>query len=238
MGRFFFSLLLFLFGCLLGFQIGRQDMRRPIVGKASEAKEFVVLLHAQPDALKGDVLESVRSLLNQNYSAVRLLFFGDSAICQEIEQFCQGWRGYVFTCATDESLDMERTLRSALPLLTGSEIVIPLEAGDRLLHPAVLQRLNLLYQDPNLWLSAIHPVLFPSYEVDRSFRKLSPEMPSFTPLAFYAALLQESAGVEDYRQELLEMGKDHSCLVDEPLFLVNHECIEKQSASTLFAPFQ
>lgn len=54
-------------------------------------------------------------------------------------------------------------------LISSEDIIVEVDADDWLLHPFVLQYLNEVYQDPNIWMSYGHYIEYPSGQVGGHF---------------------------------------------------------------------
>ncbi|HLB52247.1 MAG TPA: hypothetical protein VJK48_00875 [Chlamydiales bacterium] len=245
MGRPFFFLLLIFAAGFLGFWVGRGEPLLLIPKEASSEKEFAIVLYSH-DAGE-DALFSLQSILDQQYGSFRIFFFEDGAseeTFQLVKAFCEEkeLQDRIVLLRSEETVGLTGALYFVTRKLKGPEIVVPLEAKNRLGHPAVLQRLNLFYQDPNIWLSLSHPVLIPSYEVQRLFRRISKDLISSTPVTFYASLfhqiplgdlVQEGRFLEEkgcYFSPLIQMCKGHRGLIDEPLFFIGNSYFAKKTA--------
>lgn len=71
-------------------------------------------------------------------------------------------------------------------LISPEDIIVEVDADDWLLHPFVLQYLNEIYQDPNIWMSYGHYVEYPSGQTGGHFHMYLTEdgTTRYTPFAY------------------------------------------------------
>lgn len=190
MGRVVFIFLM----AFLGFWMGKSpeaQKKAQVISKVHPEKEFpivehksfVVLIYAHNQAVWCE--RALRSVFEQDYDHYRVIVIDDGSIDNTGEKAKQ----FILDNKQDEKVILIRnelrvgevaSLYRAIDSCLDREIVIPLNAKDWLSSPIVLNRLNLAYQNPDVWLGLGQAIEYPSYRV-----RLDAQ------ISFYAALFKE-----------------------------------------------
>lgn len=148
-----------------------------------EHRSFAVVIYAYNQSLW--VERSLRSVFEQDYDHYRVLFIDDGSTDGTFEKAQQ----YILDNHQDEKAILIRNesrmgevacLYRAVDTCLDKEVVLPLQAKDWLSCPFVLQKLNLAYQNPDVWVAVGQGIDYPSYEIKEG---------SLT--SFYAALFKQ-----------------------------------------------
>ncbi len=255
---FFFFLLLI--AAFFGYWLGQEP--KPKEKKAAAFKEmphperdfplknemaFAFVVYSYKNASLCE--RTLKSIFEQEYDHFRVVFFDDASqdgTFEKVQSFVlenkQDHR--VILIQNRERIGQAACLYRATAALAEREIAIPLDVKDWLAHPRVLNRLNAVYQNPDVWLTVSGPLLYPSYE---TCDVLSLEnLPSYIPVSFYSALFKEIrladlveegrfvSGRNVYLEPLLQMAKGRSRILNEPLFIAN---LARPSKEESFQPF-
>lgn len=210
-----------------------------------EEKPFALIVYAYKN---GKICErTLKSIFEQEYDRFRVIFIDDGSkdgTFEKVQSFVldnkQDHR--VILIQNPERLGPVACLYRATATLQDLEIAIPLDVKDWLAHPRVLSRLNAVYQNPDVWLTAAGPILYPSYEKANcasNFENLEPHI----PISFYSAFFKQvrladlvrdgqfTFGKEAYLRPLLQMSQGRHRVLNEPLFIANlaRSCREEKS---------
>lgn len=131
-----------------------------------ERKSFVFVVYGYNQA--DWVQRSLRSILEQEYDAYRVVFIDDfsqdatfTKVKNYIEENHQTEK--VLLLQNREKMGYIACLYQVVHGLLDQEIVIPMNAQDWLTHPKILEQINQIYQDPDVWMSSSKAISFPSY---------------------------------------------------------------------------
>ncbi len=212
----------------------------------SEYKSFAIVVYSYKDAAW--CIRSLCSIFEQDYDHFRVLFIDDGSrdgTFDKVQSFAienhQDHR--IILIQNQQHLGRVACMHRAIDQLLDREIAIPIDAKDWLAHPRVLSRLNAVYQNPDVWLTASSPMLYPSYEMSPALERLDAHPSAHIPVSFYAALfkqirlsdlVQEGRFVEKreaYLSPIIQMSGERFRLLNEPLFIANltRSCRETES---------
>lgn len=131
-----------------------------------EDKSFAIIVYAYKEAAHCERV--LRSILQQNYDRFRILFFDDGSkdsTEQKVQSFVlenkQDHR--LIFMQNEKRLGPVACLYRAMEHLSDREIVIPINARDWFAHPNTLEYLNCAFQNPDIWLAACSPILYPTF---------------------------------------------------------------------------
>ncbi len=191
----------------------------------SEHKSFVIMVYAHNQELWCE--RALRSVFEQDYDHYRVVLIDDGSIDQtekKAKQFIvdNNQDDKVIFIRNETRLGPVASLYRAIDACLDREIIIPLDAKDWLSTPKVLDRLNLSYQNPDVWLTFGQVIDYPSYAIrDRG------------QISYYAALFKQlrlndlfSEGQFVMQQEvyilpLQEMSGGRICNLKEPVAFAN-----------------
>jgi glycosyltransferase involved in cell wall biosynthesis len=164
---------------LAGFWMGKGPQAHkgsPLIAKVypekefpiSEHKSFVVVIYAHNQAHWCQ--RALRSVFEQDYDHYRVIVIDDGSIDNTGDKAKQ----FIVENNQDEKVIFMRnetrygevaSLYRAIDSCLDKEIVIPLNAKDWLASPIVLNRLNIAYQNPDVWISFAQTIDYPSYAI-------------------------------------------------------------------------
>jgi glycosyltransferase involved in cell wall biosynthesis len=134
----------------------------------SERKSFVIVIYAYNQALWCE--KALHSVFEQDYDHYRVILVDDGSTdgtSEKAKQFIvannQGDKAILIRNETRYGL--VASLYRAIDSCLDREIVIPLNGKDWLSSPGVLNRLNLAYQNPDVWVTFGQGIEYPSYEI-------------------------------------------------------------------------
>ena len=215
-------------------------------------KSFAFVVHADQ---KADWCEkALCSILEQHYDHFRIFFFDDASqdgtfekARSFIEENNQEHRAVLVR--NKEKLGAVACLHQAAAQMRDDEIAIPIDAKDCLAHPKVLDRLNRVYQNPDVWLTAAVPLLYPTYETALHLPCVTQDLPPQTPVSFYAGLFKQIRladlvregqfvkGRDGYLKPIIQMTAGRNRVLNEPLFLLNTARSLKEIPSKSHEPY-
>lgn len=210
----FIAFLLILGAVFLGYWIGKPaviekeeitliagvhpEKEAPLV----EHKSFAVVIYAHNAALWCE--RSLRSVFEQEYDYHRVIFVDDGSSDGTFEKATQfvienQQEHRVILFRNEERLGLAAALYRAVDNLLDREIVVPLDGKDWLAHPMVLTKLNLAYQNPDLWIHFGGTITYPQYEkheaplfsADEIRKKGYDSFDLKGPCSFYSALFKQ-----------------------------------------------
>jgi len=134
----------------------------------TEHKSFVIVIYAHNQAIWCE--RALRSVFEQDYDHYRVILVDDGSIDQTGERAKQfivdnNQDEKVILMCNEQRVGEVASLYRAIDSCLDKEIVIPLQAKDWLASPVVLNRLNLAYQNPNVWLTFGQAIEYPSYAI-------------------------------------------------------------------------
>lgn len=170
------GILCLLTSIFVGFQMGMNFPKKQMAAIAEEEKQyplkerktFVFLLYAYNQA---DWVErSLRSIFEQEYDYFRIVFIDDGSKDNTFavaKRFIEGnnQSSRTLLIRNDERLGVAECFYQAIGNLLDQEIVVPIFAKDWLSHSGALTRLNLIFQNPDIWAASSEVISFPSYEI-------------------------------------------------------------------------
>lgn len=134
----------------------------------AEHKSFVVVVYAYNQSLWCE--RALRSIFEQDYDHYRVILIDDGSTdgtSEKANQFIidnnQGEK--VILIRNETRLGQVACLYRAIDSCLDREIVIPLAAKDWLSSPVALNRLNIAYQNPDVWITLGQAIDYPSYEI-------------------------------------------------------------------------
>lgn len=199
----------------------------------SEHKSFVVVLYAYNDSLWCE--RALQSIFEQDYDHYRVIVIDDGSIDQTHEKA----KEFVLKNNQDEKVILIRNkqrlgpvacLYRAIDSCLDREIVIPLEAKNWLSSSFALKRLNLAYQNPDVWLTFGKTIHYPSYNIEDSNKA-----------SFYAGLFKEirlkdlfqkghfADHLESYQTPLMDLFGGRFKKIKDPITFTNEAPAEKGS---------
>ncbi|OGN63923.1 MAG: hypothetical protein A3E80_01495 [Chlamydiae bacterium RIFCSPHIGHO2_12_FULL_49_9] len=192
-GAFFLLIL----SALLGFWMGQNKKEEIKIAQIEgiapnrsypllENKSFAVILYAHNSSLWCE--RALSSIFEQEHEACRVIFVDDASSDHTLEkakQFAVGnqLEKKVSWIENKSKIGPVASIYLALDQCLDEEIVLPLDATDWFCHRWVLTKLNLAYQNPDVWLALGETIDYPSYA------RSDPKDPKF--LTFYAALFKK-----------------------------------------------
>lgn len=149
----------------------------------AEHKSFAIVIYAHNQALWCE--RALRSVFEQDYDHYRIFLIDDGSLDstgEKAKRFIadNNQKERVTLMRNETPLGKAASLYRAIDSCLDKEIVISLDAKDWLAHPAVLNRLNAAYQNPDVWLTTGQAIDYPSYDIEQS-----------TLASFYAALFKQ-----------------------------------------------
>ena len=119
-------------------------------------KPFVVVIPSYKN--KNWYKRNLNSVLNQEYTNFRIIFIddcspdhtGDMAV-EHVKQL--GKEDKITIILNQERIGALANIYKGVHMCQPNEIVVSLDGDDWLAHPFVLNHLNAIYQDPNVWLT-------------------------------------------------------------------------------------
>jgi glycosyltransferase involved in cell wall biosynthesis len=191
----------------------------------TDYKSFAILVYAHNDAEWCE--RALRSIFEQDYERYRVIFVDDGSndgtydkAKSNILENNQDQR--VVMIQNERCEGMTYSLYHSMDILQDQEIVIPLSAKDWLSHPLSLKKLNLAYQNPDVWVAHTSSLLYPTYEIQDA-----------SPTSFYAALFKKIrltdlfsdgrfvAASDAYKGPLLSLAGGRIRSLKELLFMTN-----------------
>lgn len=215
--------MIFLFIAAFGFWMGtpqpkkaslissiQREKKFPLI----ENKSFVFVIYGYNQALWCE--RALTSIFEQDFDHYRVIFIDDAStdatgaiVTQYVLDNKQ--EGKVVLMRNQESLGRKASLRRAIDQCLDREIVIALNAQDWLVSPFVLNQLNLVYQNPDIWAAVSSTLEYPSYEES-----------GVNQSSFYADLLKKSPQARgDSMEELLESSGGRVRKVETPISFFN-----------------
>ena len=261
--KFFYLFPIFL-AVFFGFHMGRGPKPNKEVSLAieiphperdfplTEEKAFAIVVYSYKNAKICE--RTLKSIFEQEYDRFRVVFFDDGSqdgTFEKVQSFVldNKQEHRVILIQNSEKLGPVACLYRAAATMQDREIVVPLDVKDWLAHPRVLDRLNAVYQNPDVWITAAGPILYPSYEKSDCASKLE-KLPSFIPVSFYSALFKQIRladlvqegrfvnGRDSYLDPLLQMSGGRSRVLNEPLFIANFARPFREEASRSLYSYQ
>lgn len=143
---------------------GRLEKEFPI----TEHKSFVIVIYGHNQDQWCE--RALRSVFEQDYDHYRVILVNDASIDQTEEKAKQFIEDNhqdekVILMRNETRLGLVASLYRAIDSCLDKEIVIPLYAKDWLSSPMVLQKLNIAYQNPNVWLTLGQTIDYPTYAI-------------------------------------------------------------------------
>ena len=201
----------------------------------TEEKQFAAVVYSYKNAKVSERV--LKSIFEQEYDRFRVIFFDDASqdgTFEKVQSFVleNKQEDRVILIQNKERIGPVACLYRAAATLQDREILLPIDAKDWLAHPRALSRLNAAYQNPDVWIAAAGPILYPSYEqCDCEFNWEN--LPSHIPVSFYSALFKQLrladliqggrfvSGRDAYLQPLFQMSGGRTRVLNEPLFIAN-----------------
>jgi len=232
-GAIFFLIL----SALLGFWMG-QDEKQEIAQVAGidpnlshplrENKSFAIILYAHNSSLWCE--RALSSIFEQEHELYRVIFVDDASSDHTLEKAKQfvvdnQLEKKVAWIENKSKIGSVASVYLALDQCLDGEVVLPLDATDWFCHRWVLTKLNLAYQNPDVWLALGETIDYPSYAPS------DPKSPKF--LTFYAALFKKikladlfqdgrfSQSKKVYYAPLLQLSGGRVRSFPEPLVFLN-----------------
>lgn len=148
-----------------------------------EHKSFVIVIYAYNQDQWCQ--RALRSVFEQDYDHYRLIVINDASIDQteaRAKQFIldNSQDGKVIFITNETHIGPVASLYRVIDSCLDREIVIPLLAKDWLSSDMVLNKLNIAYQNPDVWLSSGQSIDYPSYAIRDDGQ-----------ISYYAALFKE-----------------------------------------------
>lgn len=194
-----------------------------------EHKSFVIVLYGHNMA---DWCErALTSVFEQDYDHYRVIFIDDASTdgtVEKVKQFvlANHQEEKVVLIRSETGMGRVASLYRAVDTCLDREIVVPLDAKDWLATQGVLEKLNGVYQNPDVWLVESPLIDYPSYEWEAE-RQVS----------FYAALFKQIR-VEDlvkkvhpmaYLAPLKKMGEGRVAQMEAPAAFLNRaRCVGEE----------
>ena len=194
-------MILVLLVALAGFWFGKEPVKhsQPLADihpekefPLSEHKSFVIVIYGYNQASWCE--RSLRSVFEQDYDHYRVIYIDDGSVdltAEKANQFIvdNNQQEKVIFIRNETRMGEVASLYRAVDHCLDREIVIPLFAKDWLSSPLALNRLNLFYQNPDVWLIFGKAIEYPSYEINQ-----------MAQASFYAALFKQIR-IEDLFQK-------------------------------------
>lgn len=219
---------------LLGVQLGLKPQKKQIATiekdfdselSLKERKTFALVVYAYNQS---DWVErSLRSIFEQEYDYYRIVFIDDGSkdgTFELAEKFVQENNQLARTIfiRNEEKLGAAQCFHQAIGNLLDQEIAIPLFAKDWFAHSGVLTRMNLAFQNPDVWTASSQGLAFPSYE------RVSDGIQSFYAALFKQIPLKTLKESESRRKDskfypfpMEDLAKGRTKHVDDVLFFRN-----------------
>lgn len=203
----------------------------------SEHKSFVIVLYAYNDGLWCE--RALKSIFQQDYDHYRVIVVDDGSIDQTHEKS----KDFILKNNQDEKVILIRNqqrlgtvacLYRAVDSCLDREIVIPIEAKNWLSSPLALKRINLAYQNPDVWLTFGKTIYYPSYDIGES-KKAS----------FYAGLFKQLRlkdlfqkglfvdRLESYQSSMIDLSGGRIKKIKDPITFTNKAPPEKSSTQEI-----
>ncbi len=221
-------MILLLLVALAGFWFGKPPTHKPLSHIDPDREfplvehksfVFVVYAHNQGDWCK----KTLRSIFEQDYDHYRVIMVDDASIDGTEESAKQ----FILENHQDEKVILIRnesflgpvaSLHRAMDHCLNREIVLPIDAKDWLSTPDVLNRFNLAYQNPDVWLVSGLAIEYPAYKIRED-----------GPISFYAALFKEigfsdllkKGSFDGYVSLLKDLSGGRVRKLQEPAFFLN-----------------
>jgi hypothetical protein len=149
----------------------------------TEHKSFVVVIYAHNQALWCE--RALRSVFEQDYDHYRVIVIDDGSIdntAEKAKQFIvdNNQDAKVIFMRNETRYGEVASLYRAIDSCLDKEIVIPLNAKDWLTSPIVLNRLNIAYQNPDVWVAFGQAIEYPTYAIREE-----------TQVSYYAVLFKQ-----------------------------------------------
>lgn len=164
------------------------------------------------------VEKTISSVLSQAYENFRLLYIDDASSdgSGEVARDCideHSWLSRVTFIKNEEHFGFLANVYRAALACPDDEILVLLRGEDWLAHEWALERLNIYYEDPNLWVGVALGIDYPTYsQTDSSLQ------------SFYASLVKkvgEREFISGFMTPVSELAKDHLQRIPEVLFVQN-----------------
>lgn len=218
----------------------------------TEEKPFVIVIPSYNNSLYCD--DNLRSVFRQKYSNYRVIYIDDCSSDGNFEKAKE-----LTTAAHQEHRvqlignqarkgAMENYYRAFMSC-KDDEIVLALDGDDWLAHDWVLQRLNEIYADPNVWVTYGSHCYYPSYIKGECAQKIPRKVRKTNTIrehvqkgwilshlrTFYAGLFKqiqlehmmykgkflESTSDQAFMLPIVEMGGNHVFFVEDILYIYN-----------------
>lgn len=191
---------------------------------------------------------NLSSLLTQSYPNVRVVYVDNGSTDGTYEKVVELASDKVEVVRYEQQKPTLEILYLLIHKCAGHEIVALVEGKDWLSHENVFDHLNIIYANPNIWMTTSRAIHHPDYQLidgtpfsddlllNKMFRQKGKE--TLTPLTtFYAGFFQ-SIKLEDFLYQgdfiderydlaiqlpLIEMGLEHLFFVDEVSYVKNDE---------------
>lgn len=198
------------------------------------------------------VEKTLASVFSQVYENYRVIYIDDGSKDGSFDLardliYDGGHLGQVTLVQNEESIGVLANVVRAVQSCKDDEIMVIVGGEDLLAHEWVLQRLNLYYADPDLWLTYGQYRDFPAYTLG-SCHPCEEEKLRLQPFAaahlktFYAALFKKvresdfvlsgkflpSCAEMAYMIPMLELAKGHSHFIEETLYVRNGLCANRE----------
>lgn len=191
----------------------------------TEHKSFVFVLYAYNQAPWCQ--RALRSVFEQDYDHYRIIFIDDASI-DPTEKVA---KEFILNNNQDEKvlfihnetcLGPVASLYRVIDHCLDREIIIPLDAKDWLASQGVLNRLNLAYQNPDVWLASGWSIEYPAYRIREE-----------GPIFYYAALFKQlrlhhlfekghfSMSHKAYLSPLIDLAGGRFRKLQEPIAFIN-----------------
>lgn len=231
------------------YQTYHMHWQRPFA-HSEKQKSFVIITASYKNAEW--YKRNLDSLFNQNYDNYHIIYIDDAspdgtgALVQEYINQC-GKADKITLIRNTERLGAVANIYKAAHLCHPEQIILIVDGDDWLAHENVLNRLNEIYQDPNVWATYGQFMWFP-FALEGFAHTTSPEVVknnnfrgaawNVTHLRTYYASLYQKIKKEDlmYNDEfypmtgdlavmypIMEMAGTHSAFVPDILYIYNAE---------------
>ncbi len=190
-----------------------------------EHKSFVVVIYAHNQALWCE--RALRSIFEQDYDHYRVVLVDDGSTDRTVEKANQfivdnNQADKVILIHNETRIGEPASLYRAIDGCLDREIIIPLNAKDWFSSPLALNRFNVAYQNPDVWMSFAQSIDYPSYEIAKA-----------TQTSYYAALFKQirladlyqnghfTSSLDAYLTPLIQMSGGRIRHLSEPLAFCN-----------------
>jgi len=184
-------------------------------------KSFVIILCVDQSISE----KTLNSFFEQSYDNYRILLIDnmqDQRVIQEIYQAAYRYNKEQLLSILQGDSD---SLYHAVHSCRDDEIVLQMDASDWLSHEHVLERINQIYANENVWLAYSQYLEYPSWTkgkakpfLKKTLRKpLAAELPWFSSpfKTYYAGLFKQADSIV----ALIEMSDKHIRFIEDPLYV-------------------